>query len=141
MAARVGQYRAVPKFYTIIAAIFALTSLALALGGVYGSMLYAVGQRTREFGIRMALGARAARVTRMVLRNGLAIGGIGLAVGLAGAVALSRIMESVLFGVTPTDPITYVAVGTVVLGAASVASLVPALKASRADPMTTLRTE
>jgi ABC-type antimicrobial peptide transport system permease subunit len=117
--------------------------MALVLGviGIYGVISYAVSQRTREIGIRLALGAQRGELKRMFVRNGLVLTGAGMAIGLLGAVALTRLMSSLLFGVSPLDPATYVVV-PVVLGLASLlASYLPASRAATVDPVDALRAE
>jgi len=109
--------------------------------GVYGMLSYTVEQRRREIGIRMALGAPAAGVKRMFLGRGLRLAGAGIALGLAGAASLSRLISSLLFGVTALDPATYAATATVLLVAALAATYVPARRAASVDPMETLRDE
>jgi putative ABC transport system permease protein len=137
VAASVNQ----PQFYTQLFSAFALVALVLAGVGVYGTMSYTVGQRTREMGIRLALGARASEVTTLIAREGLVIAVIGMSVGLIGAAAGARVLESFLFGVSARDPLTYAA-GALFLGAvAMVACWVPARRAGRADPMGALRME
>jgi putative ABC transport system permease protein len=118
-------------------------SMALVLGviGVYAVMAYTVAQRRREVGIRMALGAEAASVRGMFLRRGMLLTGVGIALGLAAAAALSRLMSSLLFGVTPFDPATYLVTATVLLIAALAAIYIPARRAATVDPMETLRCE
>ena len=117
--------------------------MALLLGviGIYGVISYAVSQRTREIGIRLALGAPLPNVTRMFVRHGLAMSAIGALCGLAAAFALSRLMKSVLYEVSPADPITYVAVSAILILAAAMASYLPARRATKVDPMSALRSE
>jgi len=118
-------------------------AVALLLGGVgtFGVVSYLVGRRTAEIGVRMALGARRGDVLGMVLRQGLVLGGAGAAVGVVGAVLLTRWLESILFAVDPLDPLTFIAVPVVLLAVALVASLLPARRASRIDPIMALRYE
>jgi len=128
-------------FAMILLVIAGLVALTLGGVGVYGVLSYLVAQRSGEIGVRMALGARAADVGRMVLWQGMAVAGIGLAVGLLGAVALSRIMTALLFGVDPLDPAVYAA-GVLGLGViALLASWLPARRAAGVDPMVALRTD
>ena len=130
-----------PRFTALLLAGFALLAMSLALVGVYGVMAYAVGQRTREIGVRMALGAERSDVVWMVVRHGVALAGLGIVIGLLGAAAGTRLLERLLFGVSATDPITFVAAAAA-LGAASVAATcIPALRAARVAPVTALRCE
>jgi len=114
-------------------------ALALAVSGIYAVTAYAVGRRTREIGVRLALGARPGEVQRMFVRQGLRLGLVGAAVGLAGASALSGALRGLLYGVSPTDPLTFVEVGTLLLTVAALGSLVPARRAARLDPSAVLR--
>jgi len=127
------------RFTMLLVGLFAALALALAAIGVHGVLSYTVAARTREIGIRVALGARPGRVVRLVVSQGLALALGGLAIGLVGSFALSRALESLLFGVTPTDPVTYLAVGGFLVLVACGASLVPARRAARVDPLVALR--
>jgi putative ABC transport system permease protein len=126
---------------TVLIATFGLLAVVLAAYGVYAVIAYGVAQRTREIGIRIALGARAADVLRMTMREGLLLAAVGIAIGLGGAWALSRLMESLLFGVNPRDPFTFIAAPLLLLALALGATLLPARKAARVDPMTAIRME
>ena len=119
----------------------AAVSLALGVVGIYGVISYIVSQRTREIGIRMALGAGHREVSLMVLRQGMVLAGIGVAVGLVAAVGLTRLLSSVLYGVEATDPATFGAVAALLIMVALVASYLPALRASRTDPLVAIRFE
>jgi len=128
-----------PRFRTGLLSAFAAIALLLAATGIYGVIAYSVAQRTQEIGIRMALGAHRADVLRLVLGQGtmLAIEGIGL--GLAGALLLTRLLGSLLFAVSPTDPLTFAAVSIGLTGVALLASYIPARRATRIDPLVALR--
>jgi predicted permease len=141
MDGRVVDSMAQTRFSTTLLTAFGAIALILAAIGVYGVISYGVTQRTQEIGIRMALGARRADVVGMVVRHGAALAAIGLMVGLAGALALSRLIGSLLFQVSPTDPPTF-ATGTVVLTTVAVlAAVLPARRAAQTDPMVALRNE
>jgi predicted permease len=130
-----------PRFSTTLFGAFAGLAVLLAMAGVYGVTAYAVGQRSNEIGLRMALGASSYSVLRLVIGQGLALTGLGLAVGLGAAIAGSRLLTSMLFQVRPNDPFVYVAV-SILLGVVTlVASYVPARRACRIDPVTALRQE
>ncbi|HEY7191315.1 MAG TPA: ABC transporter permease [Vicinamibacterales bacterium] len=116
-------------------------ALLLGVGGLYGVISYSVAQRSREIGIRIALGAQARAVTRMFVTHGLALAAIGVAIGLAVALAIMRLMSSLLFDVSPVDPLTYVLVSAALIAATLLASYVPALRATTVDPINALRAE
>jgi len=125
----------------VLLGVFAGLALVLACLGVYGVLAYAVAQRTREIGVRMALGAKPSDVTRMVLRSGLRLSGLGLVAGAVLAFALSSLLRSLLFGVTAIAPSIYLAAAAVLLFVALAACVIPAQRASRVDPMLALRDE
>ena len=116
-------------------------ALLLGIVGIYGVISYSVSQRTREIGIRLALGAPFSEVTGMFVRHGLLLSAIGAACGLAAAFALTRLMKSLLFDVSPADPLTYLAVSATLIAAAVLASYLPARKAATVDPSEALRAE
>ena len=121
--------------------IFAGIALLLAAIGIYGLTAYSVQQRTQEIGIRMALGAESGNVLRMVLRDGALLCLVGIAVGISGAFAVIRLLKSLIFGVSPTDPVTFFSVAVLLAGVAFVACWIPARRASRMNPMGALRHE
>jgi ABC-type antimicrobial peptide transport system permease subunit len=129
------------SFVLALLAIAGAMALLLSVVGIYGVISYVVSQRSREIGIRIAVGAQATAVQRMFVRYGLAIGTIGIAAGLAAATALSRSLASLLFEVRPLDPATYLAVLGVVLAAVALAAYLPARRAASVDPAQTLRAE
>jgi len=130
-----------PRFFTVLLGAFAVLAVTLAALGVYGVLSYFVRERAREMGLRMALGASAARVVRMVIGGGLRPVAVGLLVGLVVAAGLSRFIEGLLFGVSAADPITYLAVAGLLAAVGAAASLLPAWAATRVDPMESLRAE
>lgn len=137
----VSRSMAQTSFALVLLSVAAGIALLLGLIGVYGVLSYAVSQRTSEIGMRVALGARSEDVIRMVLRQGLAIAVVGLASGMALSLALTRWMASLLHGVSPRDPLTFVLVPVVLLVVALLATYLPARRAARVDPMDALRAE
>jgi predicted permease len=137
VAASVAQ----PRFRTLLVALFAMTATLIATCGIYGVMAYTVTQRRREIGVRMALGAERRDVLRLVLRRALRIVVTGLIVGLAGAAGVTRVLQSFLFGVTPTDPIAFAIVTLLLMAVGLMAAWLPALRATRIDPSAALRAE
>ncbi|HMJ06366.1 MAG TPA: ABC transporter permease [Chthoniobacterales bacterium] len=127
------------RFSMLLLGVFAVLALVLAAVGIYGVMSYTVAQRTREIGIRMALGAQRSDVLKMTIGQGLRLVLTGLTVGLIAALLLTRVMASLLFGVSATDPLTFAAIACILLAVALIASYIPALRAMRVDPMVALR--
>jgi len=125
----------------VLLAVFAAVALTLAATGVYGVMAQVVGQRTREMGVRIAMGANRSDVLALVMRQGMTLVIAGVALGLVGSLALARVLRGQLFGVEPTDPTTFAIVVLVLLASAALATLVPALRATRVDPVVALRDE
>jgi ABC-type antimicrobial peptide transport system permease subunit len=129
------------RFYAVMLSVFAGVAAILAAIGIYGVLAYAVVQRTREIGIRMALGAQRAQVLRLILGRGAMLTAIGIALGLAGAAVGTRVLQDLLFGITPLDPQTFIAVSLLFGLVATVASYLPARRATTVDPMVALRSE
>ncbi len=141
MPDRVTRSLAQQRFSMGLLTLFAAIAMTLAAIGIYGVMSYLVAQRTREIGIRMAIGATPDAVHRLVLREGMAVALAGGIAGMAGALVLARIMRSLLFGVGPSDPLTFLGVALTLAAVAFLATYFPARRAARVDPMISLRAE
>jgi putative ABC transport system permease protein len=129
------------RFYMLLLGLFGSVGLVLAAIGIYGVMAYSVSQRTQEIGVRLALGAQVKDVLRMVLGRGMVLASIGVAIGIVGAFALTRAMKTMLFGVTPTDSVTFLLVSIGLIAVALLACYIPARRATRIDPLLALRYE
>jgi ABC-type antimicrobial peptide transport system permease subunit len=141
MDAKLSENVAAPRFRTLLFALFAAIAVCLAIAGVYGVVAYGVGERTNEIGLRMALGANVRSVLGLVLHQGVVLVGLGLALGLAAAVASTRLLTALLFQVKPNDPLVYLAALVLLGTVALAASYVPARRAAKIDPLIALRQE
>ncbi|MCA1659404.1 MAG: FtsX-like permease family protein [Verrucomicrobiaceae bacterium] len=130
-----------PRFNTLLLSIFAGTALLLTAIGIYGVMAYSVAQRTSEIGIRIALGAGKGSIFRLVVGQAMTLVGISLIIGLAGAFAATRLLNSLLFGVGASDPVTFISIVLLVSAVAFIAAWLPARRATRVDPIIALRAE
>jgi predicted permease len=137
----IGDAIARPRFLTVLLGIFAGLALVLAAVGTYGILAYLVAERKQEIGIRMALGADRAKVLSLVLGRGLLLSGIGLVLGLGASLALTRVIATLLFNVTPTDPLTLASVAGVIALVAAAACIIPAWRATRVDPLVVLKAD
>jgi putative ABC transport system permease protein len=127
------------RFSLLLIGIFAALALVLATAGIYGVISYTAGQRTHEIGVRVAMGARSVDVIKLVLTQALRLVAVGVILGLAGAMALTQVLERFLYGVKPGDPVTLIAVSFLLAAVAVAASYIPARRASRVDPVEALR--
>jgi predicted permease len=141
MADIVAKTLAARRFLAIVLSVFSLVAVILASFGIYGVIAHSVRQRTPEIGIRMALGATSGDVLKTVLGQGLGLAAVGVTAGLVGALVLTRVMSSFLYGVSPTDPVTFACTSLLLTGIVLLASYVPARRAARIDPMAALRCE
>ena len=137
----IAEANARPRFLTVLLSLFSFIALALAAVGIYGVMAFMVAQRTREFGIRMAIGAAPAGVLSLVLAQGMRLGLIGVALGAFGAFVLTRFIRQLLFAVDSFDPLTFVATAALLTLVIAAACYIPARRATRVDPMVALRYE
>lgn len=141
MNSRLSKAVTAPRFYAVLMGSFSGIAILLALVGLYGVISHSVSQRTQEIGIRAALGAQSRDILKLVVGQGLWMTLIGLVIGLAGAAAVTRTLKGLLFGITPTDPLTFTGIAVLFLFVALIASYIPARRAARTDPMTALRYE
>jgi putative ABC transport system permease protein len=141
MEEAVSESVAQPRFYTTLLTAFGGLALLLAALGIYGVISYSVAQRTRELGIRIALGATHDRVLRLVLGQGVGLSVLGVAIGIAGALWLVHLLATLLYGVQATDKLTFASVAALLVGIASLASYLPARRAARVDPVIAMRAD
>ena len=136
---QLGEQTAGRRFQTYLIGLFSFVALLLSAIGIYGLMHYFVVQRTNEIGVRMALGARSGNVLGLVLRQGLTLAGLGIVAGILAAFGLTHLLSSLLYGTTPTDPLTFATAPAVLLAVAALACWIPASRAARIDPVLALR--
>jgi putative ABC transport system permease protein len=141
MAQATGDSVAQPRFRTALVGSFAVVALLLAAVGIYGVIAYSVSQRTHEIGVRMALGAGRGDILGMVMRESALLAAVGIAIGIAGSLAITRLLADFLFTVKPTDPLTFAAVAVLLAGVSLAAGLLPARRATKIDPLAALRWE
>jgi putative ABC transport system permease protein len=136
-----GASVAQPRFSMLVVALFAVLALVLSTVGIYGVMAYSVSRRGHEIGVRMALGARSGQVLKLVLKEGMTLVALGIAIGLFGAFALTRLLATLLFGVSAKDPVMFISVATLLAAVAFIACYIPARRATKVDPLVALRYE
>lgn len=141
MDAVLSEAESQPRFLTLLLTLFSGVALVIATVGIYGVISYSVARRSKEFGLRMALGAQRGNVLSLVMKQGVLLTLIGLAFGIGAALGLTRLMAKLLFGVQPTDPLTFVTVSAILAAVALAASYIPAMRATKVDPMKALRYE
>jgi putative ABC transport system permease protein len=137
----VAESLAPRRFQMLLFGIFAAVALALAAVGVYGVISYSVSRRTHEIGIRMALGARPRDVLFLIVRQGMTLALVGVSIGLAAALGVTRVLKGLLFELSATDPLTFMLIAALMVGVAILACYLPARRATKVDPMTALRRE
>jgi ABC-type antimicrobial peptide transport system permease subunit len=140
-ADEMGGWLADRRFFLLLVGLFAAAALALAAVGIYGVVAFSVTRRTQEIGIRMALGAQRGEVLRLIVGEGARLAVLGVGIGIAASLVITRLLSSLLFGVSTTDPITFVGIAVLLSFVALLASYIPARRAMRVDPMTALRDE
>jgi putative ABC transport system permease protein len=141
MQARLDEVYAPRRFNMLLFGVFALVALVLAAAGLYGTLAYMVAQRTHEIGIRLALGAQTRDVLWLIIRQGLALTLIGVTLGLGAALALTRVLQNLLYEVSATDPLTFAGIALLLVSVAFIASYIPARRATKVDPLVALRHE
>jgi putative ABC transport system permease protein len=141
MQARLDEVFAPRHFNLLLFGVFALAALLLAAVGLYGVLAYSVAQRTHEIGIRLALGAQKRDVLWLIVRQGLGLTLLGVALGLAAAMALTRVLQNLLYGISATDPATFASIALLLISVACLASFIPARRATKVDPLIALRHE
>jgi putative ABC transport system permease protein len=141
MESKIATALAGPRFYVAMASTLATVALLMVVAGLYGVVSYLVSRRTQEFGLRIALGAQRGHLINMVMGQGGTLVAAGVALGLVGAVITTRFLSAHLFGISPFDPVTFVVVAVILAGVALMANAIPALRASRVDPITALQAD